>query len=827
MSSPDLGARRGSGPGGLAAPKGQPFELPDFYMPYPARLNPYLARARAHSREWVADMGFLEPQRGHHIWDEDHLERSDYPLMCAYCHPDCDGVELELLTDWNVWAFFFDDYFLELYKRPRDTEGARELLMHLRGFMPLDGSAPPEPVNPVERGLADLWPRTVPAMSLDWRRRYAGRVRSLLEESLWELGNISEDRIPNPVEYIAHRRKVGGALWFAALIEHAARAEVPAAIVDTRPMRVLVDTFADSVHLRNDIFSYQRETQEEGEVHNGVLVFERFLRMTPQQAANAVNDLMTSRMQQFEHTAATELAPLFADHGVDPAGQAAVLAYVKALLDWQPGCHEWHLRSSRYMNKAGKTAAGPAAFPGGPTGLGSSAARILSPGALGLTTRFASISHAPYQSVGPVPLPEFYLPYACRLNRHLDLARENLVAWSRRMGIIGPAPGMPRCAAWSEQDLRAFDYALCSAGLVPDAAPPELDLASAWLCWASYGDDYYPSVFGLSRNLAGARAQNRRLLEFMPAAAAGSILRPAGALEAGLDDLWRRTTSAMTTGQRQQLRDAVVTMIDSWLWELANEAINRIPDPVDYLEMRRGTFGCSLTMALARLAGRGKVPPEIYQSQVIQSLEESASDYACLLNDIFSYQKEIEFEGQIHNGVLSVQHFLGCDAATAIEIVNDLMTARMRQFERVLATELPALCERQHLDQEAANSLDEYVTQLQDWLASILNWHNLCGRYAEQQLLLRYGTPPRQAIGNLTGLGTHAARISPAEALTSASHRETAIVPGVSTSSARGSEQPETTKADRHTARMPAIAHGRHLWVPNRARLAGETGSAR
>ena len=168
--------------------------------------------------------------------------------------------------------------------------------------------------------------------------------------------------------------------------------------------------------------------------------------------------------------------------------------------------------------------------------------------------------------VAVAPLPEFYLPYACRLNRHLDLARENLMAWSRRMGIVGLAPGMPRCAAWSEQDLRAFDYALCSAGLVPDAAPPELDLASAWLCWASYGDDYYPSVFGLSRNLAGARAQNRRLLEFMPVAAAGSILGPAGALEAGLDDLWRRTTSSMTAGQRQQLRDAVVTMIDSWLW---------------------------------------------------------------------------------------------------------------------------------------------------------------------------------------------------------------------------------------------------------------------
>jgi Terpene synthase family 2, C-terminal metal binding len=124
-------------------------------------------------------MGFFEPQRGHRIWEESELDR-DYALMCAYCHPDCDGTELDLLTDWNVWAFFFDDYFLELYKRPKDADGARELLDHLDAFMPVDGGRPPDPANPVERGLADLWPRTVPAMSADWRRRYAGQVRSLL-----------------------------------------------------------------------------------------------------------------------------------------------------------------------------------------------------------------------------------------------------------------------------------------------------------------------------------------------------------------------------------------------------------------------------------------------------------------------------------------------------------------------------------------------------------------------------------------------------------------------------------------------------------------------
>jgi germacradienol/geosmin synthase len=758
-----------------ASAQDQPFELPDFYLAYPARLNPHLTRAREHSRDWAAGMGFLEPQQGRHIWDEAELERHDYGLLCAYTHPDCGGAELDLITDWYVWVFYFDDHFLEMYKRTRDTAGAREHLMNLRRFMPADasGGPPPEASDPVARGLADLWARTIPVMSMAWRHRFADRTRNLLEESLWELANIRADRIANPVEYIGKRRKVGGAPWSASLVEHAAGAEVPEAIAATRPLRVLAGTFADAVHLRNDIFSYQRETQTEGEVNNGVLVFERFFGLAPQQAADAVNDLITSRMQQFEHTAITELPMLFADRGVPPAGQAAVLAYVKGLQDWQSGGHEWHMRSSRYMNGAAEPEDGPVAFLAGPTGLGTARLRVKSPGALGLT-RLASFTHPPFQQVEAVPLPEFYMPYQVRLNPHLEAAREHLVSWNRQMGILDQPPGTPRQAAWSEQDLRAFDFALCGAGLAPDADAAELDLVSAWLSWGTYGDDYYPAVFGAGRNLSAAREQNRRLAALMPvsgdeAAGGAPAVMPAAPLEAGLADLWARTAGPMTTSQQRRFRDAVLAMVDSWLWELANQMLNRIPDPVDYLEMRRHTFGSGLTMALTRIAHSQGVPGEIFSSAVIGSLNDSAADYACLLNDVFSYRKEMQYEGEVHNGVLAVRHFFGCGDAAAAGVVSDLMTARLRQFERIAATELPALCDEHDVDAEGRRSLDRYVVQLQDWMAAILHWHAGCDRYTESGLRQRYGTSPAGASwpgtagvrpGGLTGLGMAAARVA-------------------------------------------------------------------
>src|SRR4029079_3617146 len=113
---------------------------------------------------------------------------------------------------------------------------------------------------------------------------------------------IKRHRIANPMEYVEMRRRVGGAPWSANLVELAVGAEIPDVLAGTRPLAVLRDTFSDAVHLRNDLFSYQREVEQEGENSNAVLVFETFLGIPTQQSAEIVNDLITSRLQQFEKT---------------------------------------------------------------------------------------------------------------------------------------------------------------------------------------------------------------------------------------------------------------------------------------------------------------------------------------------------------------------------------------------------------------------------------------------------------------------------------------------------------------------------------------------
>lgn len=663
---------------------------------------------------------------GSGIWEEHDLDSHDYALLCAYTHPDCGGPELSLVTDWYVWVFFFDDHFLEEFKRSQDRKGGKAYLDRLPAFMPMDlADGFPEPRNQVEAGLADLWARTVPGMSLGWRARFAESTENLLNESLWELSNINAGRVSNPVEYIEMRRKVGGAPWSAGLIEYATGAEVPAAVAESRPLRVLKDTFSDGVHLRNDLFSYEREIQDEGELSNGVLVLETFLKCTTQEAADAVNDLLTARLHQFENTFFTELGPLFAEHGLDPESVADTLTYAKGLQDWQSGGHEWHMRSSRYMNGGGKAASEPG-LPLAPVGLGTSAAEVRK--FLGVTgaARLRHHAHVPHQRVGPSRLPDFDMPFALTLNPHLASARKELADWAHRMRMLDDI--------WDERQLAGFDFPVCAAGIDPDATAVELDLASAWLAWGTYADDYFPLVYGRTRDLAAAKAQNERFSLFMPLEGEAAPA-PANVMERALADLWTRTAGAMDGAARRTFRDAVEKMTASWLWELANQAQHRIPEPVDYIEMRRMTFGSDLTMALARLGHGHRIPDEVFRSGTVKALESSAADYASLMNDVFSYQKEIEFEGEVHNAILVVQAFFGIDYPTALAMVDDLMKSRMRQFRHVAKHELPVLFEDFGLDGETREALRSYVRELEDWMAAILNWHRLTRRYAEADLL--------------------------------------------------------------------------------------------
>jgi germacradienol/geosmin synthase len=199
-------------------------------------------------------------------------------------------------------------------------------------------------------------------------------------------------------------------------------------------------------------------------------------------------------------------------------------------------------------------------------------------------------------------------------------------------------------------------------------------------------------------------------------------------------------------------------LLDGWLWELANNMQNRVPDPIDFIEMRRVTFGSDLSLCLSRISQGDELPQALLRTRPMQAIQNSASDYVGLTNDIFSYHKEIEFEGELNNCVLVIQRFLDLDVSRAVGVVNELMTARIRQFEHIVSTELPALCDDFGLETRLQKRLYTHVEWLQSWMCAVLRWHTTVDRYKPSEF--QNAVNPMRLFKRAGGLGTSAMHLS-------------------------------------------------------------------
>jgi hypothetical protein len=132
------------------------------------------------------------------------------------------------------------------------------------------------------------------------------------------------------------------------MMEMVCHAELPPKLVGTRVYHALRDSFSDAAFLRNDLFSYDREVQQENETSNSVLVMQQWLRADPQRAAETVNQMVTARMLAFEHAARGALPATCAELGLRKKERAAVQRWIDGLRIWQVGLHEWQLHSPRY-----------------------------------------------------------------------------------------------------------------------------------------------------------------------------------------------------------------------------------------------------------------------------------------------------------------------------------------------------------------------------------------------------------------------------------------------------------------------------------------------
>ena len=176
----------------------------------------------------------------------------------------------------------------------------------------------------------------------------------------------------------------------------------------------------------------------------------------------------------------------------------------------------------------------------------------------------------------------------------------------------------------------------------------------------------------------------------------GHRAAPVGGIERGLADLWRRTAGPMPPAARARLRHAVEVMLESWLWELGNQVQNRIPDPVDYVEMRRHTFGSEHDDEPGPAGPRRRRDPARgVRHRVCTSWRPRPRTYCCI------HQRPVLVpEGDRVRGRGPQPGARGRGASSASTASPPATssptwpTERMRQFEHIVAEDLPAAATR-------------------------------------------------------------------------------------------------------------------------------------
>jgi 2-methylisoborneol synthase len=348
-------------------------------------------------------------------------------------------------------------------------------------------------------------------------------------------------------------------------------------------------------------------------------------------------------------------------------------------------------------------------FAAGPSGLGTSAARVL-------TQVIRDPGYAEH-SWGDGSGPPLYCPVVERVNDALaEEVEDRLVAWASECGFVDDELDQLRAAGFGR--LAMLAHADCDD---PDLLLIAAQLNAAW--WAA--DDRYADDSEMGATPTELPPRLALVMAAMdPVAPAGEFSEPLEsalradpilvALRSGVEHLGRHGTPT----QVQRACYATFAMFVSWNAYAAWRHTGTYPPAWEYLAARQhDSFYTSMT--LVDVVGGYELGAHLYYDPRVREMMMRAGTASVLVNDLHSVAKDAADEKPVCNMVLQIAADRGCALSEAVEVTVDLHNQLVRDFE----------AEHRALLAVPSVELQRFLRGLRAWMAGGFEWHATNPRY--------------------------------------------------------------------------------------------------
>ncbi|MFP3989866.1 terpene synthase family protein [Streptomyces sp. E11-3] len=322
------------------------FSIPDFHLPFESTKHLQAEQANAEATSWALGQGLIKDAAN-------QFSGIGCGHLAGRVMHGASYRELLLLSQWMAWSFVLDDQHDHVIRSGRldvwrpVTDAINEYLTDGTSYL-----APRRHANALVDGFTDLHASILSGMPPGIRKRYRAHIPPMLRSLDQEAVNRgAAQRPPTVDEYVLMRRHSSQLLPMMDMVEASLGIEVPEEVYQSPTFQALLWSAVDIISWGNDIFSLRKEYAC-GDNNNLVVLLAWWQDWPLPRAVRAVEERISSRLQDFQAAART-LPHVMTVLGVtDPPTRAGVARCVRSYEDWIIGADLWQrYECTRYSDE--------------------------------------------------------------------------------------------------------------------------------------------------------------------------------------------------------------------------------------------------------------------------------------------------------------------------------------------------------------------------------------------------------------------------------------------------------------------------------------------